>query len=340
MPNVTRKLNAENSQFSMQSAAHFGMTAGADAKTRRQFSGVAYSGEVIKKHWYWGDVVFDLHSMSVPSKLPALIDHDRGARCGYVLEHDISENAGLTVKGNLLSNTHGAAVAAESDEGFPWQMSVHIEPGSVEEVMSGSTVAVNGRSFAGPITVFRNSKIAEVSFTATGWDSNTSAAAMSRGGDSSHNPIGESSMDLQAALARVAELEAEKTSLQASNTSLTSKVDTLSAELTKFSSDARTAAVTQLFSDIGRPAPEAGKEDSAFKQFCEMPAEAFAATASIMRDQAAKAPATTAAPALPSGLFGHVATDGQALKPAPSGDVNPLLADAQNRATTFSKRTS
>jgi hypothetical protein len=336
MSNVTRKLTSENSQFSMQSVAHFGMTAGADAKTRRQFSGVAYSGEVIKKHWYWGDVVFDLHSMSVPSKLPALIDHDRGARCGYVLEHDISENAGLTVKGNLLSNTHGAAVAAESDEGFPWQMSVHIEPGSVEEVMSGSSVTVNGRSFAGPITVFRNSKIAEVSFTATGWDSNTSAAAMSRGGQQSPNPEGESSMDLQA---KVDALEAEKTSLQASIADKDAKLAAANAELAKFSADARKAAVTQLFSDIGRPAPEAGKEDATFKQFCDMPAEAFAATASIMREQASKASAEKPT-ALPTGLFGHVAVDGQAVKPAASGDVNPLLANAQNRATAFSKRTS
>lgn len=335
MPNVTRKLTAENSQFSMVAAAQFSLSQDSGSKARRKFSGVAYSGESIKKHWYWGDVVFDLHSMTVPAKLPALIDHDRGARCGYVVDHAINEASGLTVNGNLLSNEHGTAVATESDEGFPWQMSVHIEPGSVEEVMSSSNVTVNGRDFAGPITVFRNSKIAEVSFTATGWDSNTSATAMSRGNSINSNE--ETAMDLTQAQARIAELDAANAALQASNAKLTTDVESTKQALAKFSSDARKTAVTQLFADVGRKPVEG--DDPAMVQFCAMSDETFTATAGVMREQFKQAP--VANPGIPASLFSHVAATvtgegGQASK----ADVNPLMADAQKRAQTFSKRTS
>jgi hypothetical protein len=46
-------------------------------------------------------------------------------------------------------------------------------------VKAGATVEVNGRTFTGPINVFRNNTIREISFTPTGWDSQTSAVAMS-----------------------------------------------------------------------------------------------------------------------------------------------------------------
>jgi vacuolar-type H+-ATPase subunit E/Vma4 len=327
-----RELTADNRQFTFAAQPKFSMD-GAGDKRQRKFAGVAYSGDVVPGHWYWGNVVFDLTTMSVPDKLPALIDHSRSQRCGYVTASSISNEAGLTVSGNLLSNEYGTAVATESDEGFPWQMSIHIEPGSIEEVLQGSNTMVNGRSFAGPITVFKNSKIVEVSFTATGWDSNTSAAAMSRGGESSPSSQGESTMDLKQLQDRVAALEAENKSLQASKDDLNKQLTDANDKLTKFSNEARAGAVQQLFADIGR---EYKADDAEAKAFSAMPQEAFDATAKVMREQFKKPAGAPAAQA--QTLFQHTATAGgaqatQTTQPA----ANPLLADAEKRATQFKR---
>lgn len=325
---TTRQLNTENRQFVFAVTPQFSMDGAQGEKRQRKFSGVAYSGAVITGHGYWGNVIFDLTSVDVPAKLPALIDHDRGHRCGYTTTSSITPEAGLTVAGVLLSNEYGNSVATESDEGFPWQMSVHIEPGSIEEVQAGTTVSVNGQSLQGPLTVFKNSKIIEVSFTATGWDSNTSATAMSRG--STTNEKEDDAMDLKQAQERIAALEAEKSTLQASNADLTNNLKDANDKLTKFSTDARTGEVKQLFTDIGRKFEE---DDASVKAFSNMPGDAFAAVAATMREQAKRTPAAS------QELFSHTATSGspdatQTSQP----QANPLLADAQRRAAQFSKR--
>lgn len=153
----------------------------AEEGKKRTFTGVAYSGEVIQGHYWWGDVVFDLDTMQVKTPLGALIDHDTGRRAGVVTSFNKDNQGGLQVVGDLLSNKYGQEVAQDSDEGYPWQMSVYIVPGSIEEVERGE-VEVNGKTLKAPITVFRNGVIREVSFCALGADDNTSAVA------ASHNP--------------------------------------------------------------------------------------------------------------------------------------------------------
>ena len=69
-------------------------------------------------------------------------------------------------------------VAKLSDEGFPWQMSVHIDPERVEKLSKNKTTFVNGQKVTGPANIFRNSKIREVSFTPTGMDDRTHAYVM------------------------------------------------------------------------------------------------------------------------------------------------------------------
>ena len=149
---------------------------------KRTFSGVAYSGEVITDHWYWKQVIFDLDSMQIKGRIPALLEHSSYQRAGAIESHSISYESGLTVSGILLSNEYGTQVATDSDDGFPWQMSVRIEPSSIDEIQAGNTVTVNGKLLHGPITVFRGGRIREVSFCALGADENTMAVA------ASHNP--------------------------------------------------------------------------------------------------------------------------------------------------------
>lgn len=320
--NIRKELNGENSKFVFAVAPTFTQDA-ADGNKKRMFAGVAYSGELIQNHFYWGNVIFDLASIALPEKLPALIDHDRGQRCGYVTESAITEATGFTVKGVLLSNPHGQAVAQESDEGFPWQMSVHINPGSVEEVAPGTTIVVNGRNVTGPAVVFRNSTLTEVSFTATGWDSNTAAVAMSRGGDQQPTTTGEPSMTPE----EIAAMQQENAALKASNTALVAERDSAQATLKEFSVSARQTAIEQLFKDTGREF-EANSED--VKAFAAMPDDAFAFTAKMLRE-AAKAPLDNASNAH---LFSHAA--GAGATPAPVV-ANPLLADAETRSKQFAR---
>ncbi|MFZ1574351.1 MAG: hypothetical protein WAT36_03760, partial [Chromatiaceae bacterium] len=49
----------------------------------------------------------------------------------------------------------------------------------VEEVQAGVAISVNGRDFTGPLTVFRQTRVRELSFTPTGYDHRTSARVLS-----------------------------------------------------------------------------------------------------------------------------------------------------------------
>lgn len=332
MPSPKKTLTPENRQFALAVKPTFSMEPQESATVqggtggRRKFAGVAYSGEVIAGHWCWGDVIFDLSTTTVPDNLPALIDHDRGQRAGYLTANTI-DNTGIKVEGILLSNDCGQAVAKDSDDGFPWQMSVHIEPGSVEEVMHGTNITVNGQNLPGPLTVFRNSVLREVSFTATGWDSNTSATAMSRpsGGASQPTSTGDSLMTPE----QIAALQAENAQLKASVTTLTQERDTANTALTQFSQARRTADIQALYTDLGREF-KADAED--VKAFAAMPQAAFEFTVKQLKDSA-KAAGTMQK--LPAGMFSHQAAEGQATE---QPGANPLLANAKARSEQFAKR--
>lgn len=56
--------------------------AASEADAPRRFDGVAYSGEVIANHYFWGNVVFDLASTRAAERVPILIEHDRSQRAG------------------------------------------------------------------------------------------------------------------------------------------------------------------------------------------------------------------------------------------------------------------
>ena len=142
---------------------------------RRTFTGVAYSGALVSDGWQ--SIVIDLASLTLPDPCPTLLQHDRAARVG-VCTLAVRDGA-LACDGHLLSNEAAVALAADADEGFPWQLSVHAEPGTTEELAPGVAVQINGRAFTGPLTIFRHTAIRELSFTPTGVDGATSARVWS-----------------------------------------------------------------------------------------------------------------------------------------------------------------
>lgn len=204
-----------------------------DGKKKRTFSGIAYSGEVITDHWYWTRVIFDLDSMQIKGRIPALLEHSSRQRAGAINSHTISHQDGLVVQGDLMSNEFGVQVAQDSDDGFPWQMSVRIEPAKTEEVAADQTVIVNGKTLQGPITVFRGGRIREVSFCALGADENTMAVAASHN-PQTFNPTKEDT--------NVTELEKEKAAREKAEQDR----DAAQAELKKFKADKREDDIKSL----------------------------------------------------------------------------------------------
>ena len=146
---------------------------------KRKFKGVAYAGGRVDGHWYWGrsGVVFDLDGIEIDKPTALLEEHFSSGRVGVVKQ--VSTTGKIEVEGDFLSNTKAKEIVQDSDDGFPFQMSMYIDPGSVEEVSNGKSVVVNGQTFEGPITVFRQNRIREFTICTTGADRNTSINAFS-----------------------------------------------------------------------------------------------------------------------------------------------------------------
>lgn len=257
-------------------------------------TGIAYSGEILN-HSYWGQVAFDLSSTTVVTPSPLLVEHDRKARAGIVETAEIGSD--IKVGLQLFKVTPAGAEAIELMAAkFPWQMSVYIIPGSIEELRPGTMTQVNGRQFNGPGVIFRNSVVREISLCSLGVDPNTSAvAAKSSDGDENINiettrfnmPSEQSTQPTQPTqptpdASKFAELEAQVAKLREENASL------LAAQ--------RQGEVTKLFAEIG-----AEVTDEDVVKFKKMDDATFA----FFADQLRKTKRT-----LPEGLFAEVITGG------------------------------
>lgn len=286
---------------------------------KRTFSGVAYSGEVITDHWYWDRVIFDLDSMQIKGRIPALLEHSSYQRAGAIDSHSIDHQNGLTVSGSLLSNQFGAQIAQDSDDGFPWQMSVRIEPKTIEEVQADASVSVNGKVHQGPITVFRGGRIREVSFCALGADDNTSAVA------ASHSP---KSFKQQQEDTDVTELE----KAQAAQKQAEQERDAALSELKQFKVQKRTEDIAALEASLNKQFSAEDKTayanmDEATFTFMSQQLKQFSAlleTQPVTREQA------TVPPGL-AHLFTHQATGGGDGKDA-QADKHKFTSGAQEFA--------
>lgn len=239
----------------------------------RRVEGVAYSGEVVTGHWYWDAVVFDLSGVEDSGRLPLLVDHDPGKRVGFT---ELQIGADMRLSGGRLLNTpRGQEIAAEADQGFPWQLSVFIQPTRIERVQAGERATINGREVLGPVTVFRASRVREVSFTPTGADHRTQATVFSTGNgvkpmpgevDTLKEQVAKLSADLAAANARAEAAEGKEREARLS---------------------ARKDKVTALFAAIGREV-----KDEAIAPYLALDEAQFAAvSADLTAAAAAKIPA-------------------------------------------------
>ena len=268
----------------------FAVEQSVEGKKKRTFSGIAYSGEPIVDHWYWDRIIFDLDSLQIKGRIPALLEHRTSQRAGAINSHSISHEKGLEISGDLLSNEFGTQVAQDSDDGFPWQMSVRIEPSKTEEIAADQSVFVNGKNYQGPITVFRGGRIREVSFCALGADDNTSAVA------ASHKP----KKFNQQEDTNVTELEQAK---EAQKQAEKQRDDAL-AELNKFKADQRAENIASLQKELNTTF---SAED--LKSYTDMDDAVFAFTAKQLRQFSGKQESQKQG--LPSHLFSHQANGDQ-----------------------------
>lgn len=290
-PEIQPELRPSLEAFRFRAATETAQVSAAVDGKRRSFEGVAYSGELITGHFYWDRVIFDLTDTRASSKVPVLIDHDRSRRAGYA--QLAIDGDRIIARGELLTNDHGAAIAQDADDGFPWQMSVHIEPDLVERLEPGIKATVNGREIVGPAHIFRSNTIREVSFTPTGADGNTSAKVFSVPFQTANQEPHPVDPDTNA----VAELKASLDAANAQIEALTARAEAAETALREHQFALRVAAVKTLFSDLGRQ-----YSDDAAKPYLEMGAEAFEAVSRDLRSQFA---ATSQRPGreLPAHLF-------------------------------------
>ena len=308
MPEEDKKPKNEQDQFCFQ-LGQVSVDKPEDGKKKRTFSGVAYSGEAITDHWYWDKVVFDLDSIQIKGRIPALLEHRTSQRAGAINSHSVSHAEGLKIEGNLLSNEFGTQVAQDSDDDFPWQMSVRIYPATVEEVKEGSVI-VNGRTFQAPVAVFRGGRIREVSFCALGADDNTNAVAASHSPKNFNQPEDTDVTELEQANAKIKELETKNSELEAENK--------------QFAADKREAEIKTLETELKK---EFSTEDK--KKFSALDDTSFGFMASQLRQFSV--PATTPTPGVNPALahlFNHQATAGEAGHQGQGGEQGSKLDQA------------
>ena len=286
----------------------FAVEQAAEGKKKRTFSGIAYSGEPIVDHWYWERIIFDLDSLQIKGRIPALLEHRTSQRAGAINSHSVSHEKGLEISGDLLTNEFGTQVAQDSDDGFPWQMSVRIEPSKTEEIAADQSVFVNGKNYQGPITVFRGGRIREVSFCALGADDNTSAVA------ASHKP----KKFNQQEDTNVTELEQAK---EAQKQAEKQRDDAL-AELNKFKADQRAENIASLQKELNTTF---SAED--LKSYTDMDDAVFAFTAKQLRQFSGKQEPQKQG--LPSQLFSHQANGDQG-QGGQQGDKHRFTAGIEN----------
>jgi hypothetical protein len=197
--------------------------AGAEAGPR-SFDMIAYTGAAVDTPR--GRAVVDLAGLEVNTqKKPALHEHDRKRIVGF---SESIQNTGteLRVKGNVSQRTAAAKEVIElADEGFPWQASIGFGIKAVEQIGDGKSVNVNGRDFAGPITVLRKTVLKENSFVPLGADGATSAAVFSDDG-SAPVVIPTEELPMNLTIEQVAEFAAE-------NIEAVAELPTIKAELGK-----------------------------------------------------------------------------------------------------------
>jgi len=188
MSNKQRKFEKSAERNPLSISAEFSINAAAsgegDAPAIPTFQIEAYSGASIRQAWSRVPMVVDLAGMQAGDTLPILYAHDSDPYNGNPLDGVMGQSTKATNNGRNLSLAgqmigEGQTfdrVMRLAAKGMKFQASIGADIQRSEFVEAGQKVTVNGREFAGPISVVRASSLREVSIVLMGADPNTSAA--------------------------------------------------------------------------------------------------------------------------------------------------------------------
>lgn len=146
----------------------------------RSFQMLAHTGKLISR--WWGNLVLDMDGARFRKKLPLLKDHRTDQPLGFSTSIERTRR-GLEARGRMLSNEQAAEVIRYSREGYPWQASLMAVPTKVEQVDAGAKATVNGREVLGPVTIFREWNMHELTITTLGADDDTETEAFAADGE-------------------------------------------------------------------------------------------------------------------------------------------------------------
>ena len=161
--------------------AHVEMAEG-DGKQVPKLKMVAYSGGVIRDHWYWDNLAIDLDGIKFSgNRFPVLENHSTDRKIAVIGKPVIED-------GKLMAPENAKFMPTEASEefqklyaeGFPYQSSIYAKPSNVERIAEGAKAEVNGFTLKGPGTIWRQCEFKEMSVCVFGWDSKTQASAFSK----------------------------------------------------------------------------------------------------------------------------------------------------------------
>jgi hypothetical protein len=162
--------------------AHVELAAEGDKKATPKLNMVAYSGGIIKGHWYWDNLAIDLDGIQFKqSKYPVLENHSTDRKVA-VIGKPVIEDGKLKAPENakFLPTEASEEFQQLSVEGFPYQSSIYAKPSNVERLEEGAVAKVNGFTMKGPGSIWRKCEFKEMSVCVFGWDSKTRASAFSK----------------------------------------------------------------------------------------------------------------------------------------------------------------
>jgi len=151
------------------------LTAAAGEGRRPAFSIEAYSGAVIQVEQSFYPCIVELSGVRVDPNTAVLLNHDPEQLVGQG-QASVSAS-GIKIVGTVTGDDAAAQkVVTHSKNGFKWQASIGASAIRREFLEAGKGAVVNGREVTGPMMIWRESILGEVSFVPRGADSQTSAA--------------------------------------------------------------------------------------------------------------------------------------------------------------------
>lgn len=176
---LTDKMKIPKAGLCVEDSAEVKLSEGEDNE-KRKASLLAYSGNIIKGHWLWGDLAIDVSGIQFKKKRnPILEQHDIYRKIGFSNKLPNTDNKLEFEEIQLLDNEVANEFFDNSKAGFPYQASIGIRPTVIEEISEGESAEVNGQTMKGPGVIFRKSIYRETSVCVFGYDSNTKSSALS-----------------------------------------------------------------------------------------------------------------------------------------------------------------